>query len=74
MEENNKISKLHFTDVEYDAINEITFPKPTSENMIILMNKVNEIIGMINGHSKLNEGILEILIDLNRTVRNGNKI
>lgn len=44
-----------------DGYDRKTLPEPTAENMLIYMNKINELVAVVNKLERMNKGLIDAL-------------
>lgn len=64
--EQNEIKEISTWDLpdtvmKLDDYNRKTLPKPTAQNMLIYMNKINELVAVVNKLERMNKGLIDAL-------------
>lgn len=44
-----------------DGYDRKTLPEPTAQNMLIYMNKINELVAVVNKLERMNKGLIDAL-------------
>jgi hypothetical protein len=49
------------TVIKPDSYDRKTLPEPTAQNMLIYMNKINELVAVVNKLERMNRGLIDAL-------------